>query len=43
LINDKKVKEKERIIEEEIFDKSSDRISRLINKIWLFRFPDADI
>jgi hypothetical protein len=39
----KTVKEKERIIEEEIFDKSSDRISRLVNKIWLFRFPDTNI
>jgi hypothetical protein len=29
----KKVKGKERTIEEEIFDKSSDRISRLVNKI----------
>ena len=35
----KTVKEKERIIEEEIFDKSSDRISRLVNKIWLCRYP----
>ncbi len=28
---------KERTIEEEIFDKSSDQISRLVNKIWLCR------
>jgi hypothetical protein len=37
----KKVNGKERIIEEEIFDndKSSDRISRLVNKIWLCRYP----
>jgi len=34
-----KVKGKERTIEEEIFDKSSDRISRLVNKIWLCRYP----
>jgi hypothetical protein len=30
---------KERTIEEEIFDKSSDQISRLVNKIWLCRYP----
>jgi hypothetical protein len=30
---------KEKVIEEEIFDKSSDRISRLVNKIWLCRYP----
>ncbi len=30
---------KERTIEEEIFDKSSDRISRLVNKICLCRYP----
>jgi hypothetical protein len=35
----KKVHGKERTIEEEIFDKSSDRISWLVNKIWLFRYP----
>jgi hypothetical protein len=36
----KKVNGKERTIEEEIFDKSSDRISRfLVNKIWLCRYP----
>ena len=29
---------KEKVIEEEIFDKSSDQISRLVNKIWLFRY-----
>jgi hypothetical protein len=30
---------KEKLIEEKIFDKSSDRISRLVNKIWLCRYP----
>ncbi len=35
----KKENGKERTIEEEIFDKSSDRISRLVNKIWLCRYP----
>ncbi len=35
----KTVNGKERTIEEEIFDKSSDRISRLVNKIWLCRYP----
>jgi hypothetical protein len=35
----KKVNGKERTIEEEIFNKSSDRISRLVNKIWLCRYP----
>ena len=30
----KKENGKERTIEEEIFDKSSDRIARLVNKIW---------
>jgi len=35
----KKVNDKERTIEEEIFDKSSDRIARLVNKIWLCRYP----
>ena len=30
---------KERTIEEEIFDKSSDRMARLVNKIWLCRYP----
>jgi len=34
----KKENSKERTIEEEIFDKSSDRISRLVNKIWLCRY-----
>ena len=29
----------EKLIEEEIFDKSSDRISQLVNKIWLCRYP----
>jgi hypothetical protein len=31
------VDSKEKVIEEEIFDKSSDGISRLVNKIWLCR------
>jgi hypothetical protein len=35
----KKENGKERTIEEEIFDKSSDRIARLVNKIWLCRYP----
>jgi hypothetical protein len=35
----KKVNSKERTIKEEIFDKSSDQISRLVNKIWLCRYP----
>jgi hypothetical protein len=35
----KTVNGKERMIEEEIFDKSSDRISQLVNKIWLCRYP----
>jgi hypothetical protein len=35
----KKVNGKERTIEEEIFDKSSDQIARLVNKIWLCRYP----
>ncbi len=35
----KKINGKERTIEEEIFDKSSDRISQLVNKIWLCRYP----
>ncbi len=30
---------KEKVIEEEIFDKSSDQISLLVNKIWLCRYP----
>ena len=34
-----KVNGKERTIEEEIFDKLSDRIARLVNKIWLCRYP----
>ncbi len=29
---------KEKVIEEEIFDKSSDQISRLVDKIWLCRY-----
>jgi len=35
----KKENGKERTIEEEIFDMSSDRIARLVNKIWLCRYP----
>ena len=35
----KKVYGKERAIKEEIFDKSSDQISQLVNKIWLCRYP----
>jgi len=38
-VTTKKVNGKERTIEEEIFDKSSDRISQLVNKIWLCRYP----
>ncbi len=34
----KKVNGKERTIKEEIFDKSSDWISQLVNKIWLCRY-----
>jgi len=34
-----KVNGKERTIKEEIFDKSSDQIARLVNKIWLCRYP----
>ncbi len=30
---------KEKTLNEEIFDKSSDRISQLVNKIWLCRYP----
>jgi len=32
---------KEKVFEEEIFDKSSDQISRLVNKIWLCRYPQC--
>jgi len=35
----KKENGKERTIKEEILDKSSDRIARLVNKIWLCRYP----
>jgi hypothetical protein len=35
----KKENGKERTIKEEILDKSSDRIARLLNKIWLCRYP----
>jgi hypothetical protein len=38
-VTTKKVNGKERTIEEEIFDKSSDQISRLVHKIWLCRYP----
>jgi hypothetical protein len=34
-----KVIGKERTIEERIFDKSSDQMARLVNKIWLCRYP----
>jgi hypothetical protein len=37
----KKVNGKERTIEEEIFDKSPDRISQLVNKILLCRYPQC--
>jgi hypothetical protein len=30
---------KEKVIKEENFDKSSDRISQIVNKIWLCRYP----
>jgi hypothetical protein len=39
----KTVNGKERTIEEEIFDKSSDRIARLVNKIWLCDTRTVDI
>jgi hypothetical protein len=32
---------KERTIKEEIFDKSSDQISQLVNKIWLCTYPQC--
>ncbi len=35
----KKVNGKERTIKEEIFDKSSDQINQLVNKIWFCRYP----
>ncbi len=37
----KKVNGNERTIKEEIFDESSDQISRLVNKIWLCRYPQC--
>jgi hypothetical protein len=40
-VTTKKVNGKERTIEEEIFDKSSDRISPLVDKIWLCRYPSC--
>jgi hypothetical protein len=33
------VNRKEKIIEEEVFDMSSDCLSKLVNKIWLCRYP----
>ena len=38
-VTTKKVNGKERTIEEEIFDILSDQIARLVNKIWLCRYP----
>jgi len=38
-VTTKRVNGKKRTIEEEIFDKLSDRISQLFNKIWLCRYP----
>jgi hypothetical protein len=35
----RKVNGKETTIKEQIFDKSSDQISQLVNKIWLCRYP----
>jgi hypothetical protein len=35
----RKVNGKERTIKKQIFDKSSDQISQLVNKIWLCRYP----
>ncbi len=35
----RKVNGKERTIKEQIFDKSSDQISQLVNKFWLCRYP----
>ncbi len=35
----RKINGKERTIKEQIFDKSSDQISRLVYKIWLCRYP----
>jgi len=35
----KKENGNERTIKEEIFDKSSDQIAQLVNKIWLYRYP----
>jgi hypothetical protein len=34
-----KVNGKEKVSKELIFDKSSNQIARLVNKIWLCRFP----
>ncbi len=33
------VSDKEKVSEELIFDKSSNQIARLVNKIWLCRYP----
>ncbi len=33
------VNNKELLIADEIFDKSSERIATLVNKIWLYRYP----
>jgi hypothetical protein len=34
-----KINGKEKVSKEEIFDKSSNQIARLVNKIWLCRYP----
>jgi hypothetical protein len=39
----RKVNGKEGTIKEQIFDKSSDQISQLVNKIWLCRYPKMPI
>jgi hypothetical protein len=41
LLMTRTVNGKEKFIEEEIFDKSSDQISQLVNKIWLCRYPQC--
>ncbi len=33
------VNNKEKLIKEQVFDKSSDQISQLVNNIWLCRYP----
>jgi hypothetical protein len=35
----RRVNSKDKLLKEEIFDKSSDQISQLVNKIWLCRYP----